>query len=247
MSALQTQADILAHFADWPLDENWQNYLKVQSKRYLFLCQQVDSLMGQIRSEIAAESVRILDIGPRFESEILRQLYPEVTIHTLGFDEHMFQARSGEKHHVFDLNECKSPHKWPQIGTCNLIIMAEVVEHLYTAPTWILKWIRSLMTHNSFLIIQTPNACALGKRLRMLRGQHPYQLLREDDYPGHFREYTKNELIELGRQSRLKVVETSMNNYFDSGSIKDKIYNGVCDLLPGEFREGITMIFKKAD
>ena len=94
--------------------------------------------------------------------------------------------------------------------------MAEVIEHLYTAPKLVLSFLRALLTDRGVLIIQTPNAAALHKRAELLLGRNPYELIRETtNDPGHFREYTKKELIRIAEDAGLTVDRWLAGNYFD--------------------------------
>ena len=77
--------------------------------------------------------------------------------------------------------------------------MAEVIEHLYTAPEIVLKCIKKIIKQNGYFIIQTPNAASLSKRMKlMFQGRNPYEMIRVDhNNPGHFREYTVDELEKI--------------------------------------------------
>ena len=57
-----------------------------------------------------------------------------------------------------------------------LIIMAEVIEHLYTSPSLVPGLLQSLLRPGGLLIVQTPNALAIGRRFKMLLGRHPFEL-----------------------------------------------------------------------
>ena len=90
----------------------------------------------------------------------------------------------------FDLNDAQYRERWIRTPPIHLAVMAEVLEHLYTAPTLVLGFAYSLMEPGGILIVETPNAASLKKRLRLLVGRHPYEMIRENAVnPGHFRPF----------------------------------------------------------
>jgi hypothetical protein len=123
----------------------------------------------------------------------------------------------------------------------DLIVFAETIEHLYTSPKLILNFLRNFMrTESGVLIIQTPNAVSLSKRREMLRGINPFELIRENRYnPGHFREYTMEELIGYGTQAGLKVYRKEFCDYWQPRDRLDRLLAKV----HASFREGITISF----
>lgn len=96
-----------------------------------------------------------------------------------------------------------------------LIVFAEVIEHLYTAPELTLFVLSQLLEPGSRMIIQTPNACALHKRLKLLFGIHPYQRISINNRnPAHYREYTKGELIDIIQVVGLGLISHEYKDYF---------------------------------
>jgi hypothetical protein len=136
--------------------------------------------------------------------------------------------------------------------------MAEVLEHLYTAPRLVLDFVRRLLVAGGCLVLQTPNAASLPKRLKLLFGRNPFEMIRTDPQnPGHFREYTRKELQSLAAISGFRIEDCAMSFYFDArfahhesgetagrqsilGSVKNVTYR----LLPSPLREGITMVWR---
>jgi hypothetical protein len=91
-----------------------------------------------------------------------------------------------------------------------------VIEHLYTSPKLVLGFLRRLVSPSGVLLIQTPNAVSLTKRVKLLAGAHPYEKIRETARnPGHFREYTAGELREYAAASGFEVLHCRHYNYFD--------------------------------
>lgn len=189
---------------------------------------------------------RILDIGPSYQTMLLEKIFPEAQIDTLGFFDKRY-ALNGQTHHIhFDLNDTYDREKWPDLSAdkYDIIVMLEVIEHLYTSPRLVFDFLGNILHPHGFLVIQTPNAVSLGKRMTMLKGKNPYELIRETrTNPGHFREYTKKEMCRLAEAAGLEVDQIYMVNYFNIGGWLSKISN----FLPGSLRDGATYIFRKKD
>jgi len=95
------------------------------------------------------------------------------------------------------------------------VVFAETIEHLTTAPELVLAGLADVLRPGGFLVCQTPNAAALHKRLKLLFGYNPYERIRVDPTnPGHFREYTRAELFEIGRIVGLEIVLHFYKDYF---------------------------------
>lgn len=88
-----------------------------------------------------------------------------------------------------------------------------MLEHLWVAPEFVLAFLKHLLTDNGILICTTPNAADISKRIRLTFGQNPYERLRLYTVnSGHIREYTFQELSEVGRRIGLGCVSHSSFN-----------------------------------
>ncbi|MCC6181328.1 MAG: methyltransferase domain-containing protein [Bacteroidia bacterium] len=191
------------------------DYIAYSKKRF-------DFVLNTCKRIKPDKKTRVLDIGRSYLSYLLADYYDEVT--TLGFalGDHGYSHEYNEKnklhepksHIVFDLNDAQV------VGTINtdykfdLIVFAEVIEHLHTAPEIVLNFLKNILSENGMIVLQTPNATALPKRLRLLRGINPYERIRIiKSNPGHFREYTKQELIEIGHIVNLDIIYHSYDNF----------------------------------
>jgi trans-aconitate methyltransferase len=201
---------------------------------------------------------RVLDIGLSPFTRILRSRV-NAPIDTLGLE--LTSAMAGDRHVPFDLNALAdglAPQ--PPLPAYSVIVFAEVLEHLHVAPIVPLRFLREHLEPGGVLIVQTPNAASLGKRVKLLAGRNPYELIREDrGNPGHFREYTLAELQEFARQASLAVAAVDRRYYFDArfahhgvdgtavaerpvlGAIKNAVYSA----LPPFLREGLTVVMRK--
>jgi hypothetical protein len=206
-----------------------QVYLRTHDARYRLLLELVAEL----------GPTRILVAGPSYESVLLRETIPEATVNTLGWHDARFPLREGERHTEVDLND----GDYPELERHDVVVCAEVIEHLHVAPGPVLRFLATGLEPDGELILQTPNATALPKRLRMLIGRNPYDPIRETaGNPGHFHEFTTRELLTVVEAAGLEVTRWLTANYFDHGSRKNRAYRALGPVMPSTLREGITVV-----
>lgn len=213
-------------------------------------------LIDILRPYAQRSDARILDVGPSPLTPLLsREL--RLPVETLGlepeeFDPHLPQGR----HYRFDLNNTQYRERWRQnLGPYDIVVFAEVVEHLYTAPDLVLAYLRQLLAPGGILLLQTPNAAALRKRLKLALGVNPFERIRLDrSNPGHFREYTLAELLDILTRAEFTIEQTWMKYYFDAAyerhergderpsKFKGGLKNFLYRLLPPSLQEGITIV-----
>ncbi len=213
-------------------------------------------LVDTVRLYATRPGCRLLDIGAsRLTSLLATELNVEVDCLGLDADGQIHDTR----HHRFDLNDAQDRSRWrTDIGPYDIIVFAEVIEHLYTAPELVLAYLKDLLVPGGVLLVQTPNAVALRKRAKLLLGRNPFERIRTDrSNPGHFREYTLSELREILLGAGFAIDRVWMKYYFDaryarhdagdepashlSGSIKNTLYR----FLPGSLQEGITIAARR--
>jgi hypothetical protein len=206
-----------------------QVYLRTHEARYRVLIELVAELAPR----------RILVVGPSYERVLLGEAFPGVTVNTLGWYDHRFPRGEGEQHTEFDLNEID----YPTLERHDVVVCAEVIEHLHVALVPVLRFLATGLEPDGRLILQTPNATALPKRLRMMLGRNPYDPIREErGNPGHFHEHTVGELLDAVEAAGLEVTRWLTANYFDHGSRKNRVYRALGPVLPRTLREGITVV-----
>jgi SAM-dependent methyltransferase len=251
---LEVPGDVRAYFADWQrradpalaaeLDTEARVYLAYHARRYLHLVRTIDAVL---RERGRFERPRLLDVGPNYQTELLRAAHPGGTVDTLGFAHPSFPPGHGERHVHFDLNDASRHDRWPEAPGHDVVVMAEVIEHLHTSPVTVLQCVSTWLGPGGVVVIQTPNACALHKRLRMLAGRNPYEPIRGTrDNPGHFHEYTSSELYEAAAAAGLRVLRCDVTNYFEPATPGARLYNEAGRLLPASLRHGITICLERA-
>lgn len=194
----------------------------------------------------------VLDVGRSEFSYRLATHYSYVV--TLGFplkgkqfghNERREGGREPDCHITFDLNRSREMDI-PCGERFDLIVFAEVIEHLHTAPEFALHALAELLKPHGYLLCQTPNAVNISNRLKMLAGRNPFERIRvQVANPGHFREYTRAELIDIGRIAELTTVQHRFANYF---AIRGPLWR--LRLLGGiipSLRHGQTIVYRRKD
>ena len=239
--AILKQVEILAKNQG----EGSLEYFNYHKKRYIFDAYLLDDLTSKTHLN-QVDKIKLLDIGPSFQTHIFYRLFPRISIDLLVKEHENLEYKSIANRFIkFDLNESINPEKWFQPeSNYDVITMLEVIEHLYTQPQQVLKFLSTLLKPKGFIIIQTPNAVSLPYRLRMLIGKNPFMLIN-DTRDGHYREYTRAELLKIGISAGFCPHQVILNNIMATGSLSSKIFDSVSIILPQDLRKNITMIFQK--
>jgi SAM-dependent methyltransferase len=219
-----TLADVrrIADPTDYVLSPTEREYVQYHGRRLVAILRLVERF---VRERIAQRGrpVKLLDVGPHFLTRCLHDLFgKDVEIHTLGYRHPGLVAESMvARHHQYDLDQAQRRELWLRCEGHDLIVMAEVIEHLHTSPNLVLQFMRSLLRDGGVLIVQTPNAVSLQRRLGVLWGRNPYDLIRDDTLnPGHFREYTAAELTQYCRSNGLQDVVTIKQSYWPTTALR---------------------------
>jgi hypothetical protein len=219
-------------------------YWNYSKQRFIFQT----ALVGRFIEQASAngETPRILDIGPSFQTLLLHRLWGDrIHLDTFGFTDPKFPPPGQGKHLPFDLNDAYYPDRWLRVDPYNVIVMFEVIEHLYTSPIQVLRYLHTLCAGGGYLFISNPNAVALQHRIKMLLGKHPYERIRENrDNPGHYRENTRDELSEMGTEAGFSVQEIHMQNLTSSGALASQIFKFCSRFMPPTLRKDVTIVFQ---
>jgi len=226
------------------------NYLEYHRQRFQYVLEKCRELCPDPGAEV-------LDIGRSHLSRMLLQNYTSVTTLGLPLSEReqfgheagwgALDGKSYAGHIVFDLNDAQTIERIDTDRTFDLIVFAETIEHLHTAPELVLGLLANLLAPGGLILCQTPNATALPRRVMMLLGRNPYELLRINaGNRGHIREYTRAELVAIGRRAGLATVSHQYRDYFRviGGLAKKTVLKTVAALIPPLAR-GQTIVYKR--
>lgn len=250
------EKQVIARFNDLDLDKEAQEYLAFNARRYARLLDETIKAVAQPDGNTR----RMLDVGPSFFTQLLCDQFPNDSILSLGIDHATSRgghwpttlALEGVTFHPYDLRQCHDPSTWPALPPIDLIIFSEVLEHLYVSPVHVLSCFRSLLAPGGHLLLTTPNAATLPKRLRFaLLGKNPIPLFRENgENPGHYREYSQAELRQVGEKAGLEVIWAQIHN--DSYALelekyhtpKGRLIRALSDFAPESMREVHHVLYR---
>ena len=257
--AAPSEDAIRALFADGPILGAHNPYLAVHAQRIGFLIGKLGPHIRAIAHRKQAPT-QVLDVGAGHLTQAMAHYFAnDIIVDTLGLNiDPVVFGDVIRRVITFDLNDAQFQDLWPDPVLHDVVVMAEVLEHLHTAPRLVLDCLGTFLAPGGVFVLQTPNAVELGKRLAMLKGRNPFEPIRETiDNPGHFREYTPVELTQLFSASGYQVEEMYLSNYWSSsvraaaketgsspGHLKARILTAVSDWIPS-CREGVTVFARK--
>jgi len=136
-------------------------------------------------------------------------------------------------------------------------LMLDVIEHLHESPRGLLNRMISSVRPRGLLVLETPNATSLAKRLWMLFGKSSQVRLdflfwNIGEYRSHIREYTEPELRKVLEYENMDVVASRMLN-LTLGSVEAKgtlaraliaVYDAVSFVYP-RFRDTILVVGRR--
>jgi SAM-dependent methyltransferase len=223
-------------------DDEEQAYVDLHSRRFAFLLNLLGGEFARVGGS-REHPASFLDIGPHVMTGLIDRFFGDrIYIETLGWENpRLYYDRSHVRRHVqFDLNDADDRTRWPEATEHDVVLMAEVIEHLYTAPEQVLACLRRFVRPGGAFIIGTPNAVALPHRLKLVTGVQPYERIRLDR-TGHFREYTAGELAEFAHTTGFRVRSTTFHEFMPSRS---RLVRGVTRCVP-TLRRMMTVILER--
>lgn len=229
------KSDIVQIFSEMELLPQEALYLDSQAERIAYTINVIKNFCNTV------SVMNILDVGPHFLTRCIKEFITNVKISTLGYSYEKFMPSSFVNEHItFNLNDCDQSNHVKFQQPFDLIVFSEIIEHLTTSPTIIFQFLKKFIRPGGGLLIQTPNATALWKRILLLRGCCPYEQIREDkSNPGHFREYTLAEIMQFGISCGFTPLHFEYCNYWPS---KEWYYRLLEKHYPS-LRGGITVLF----
>lgn len=166
----------------------------------------------------ASGRIKILEIGVSEFSGFYKSLWPEVELHTadrphnenyIGFTSGACQRISACSHHFeIDLNSPESlaeEFRPEAMADYDIIVFAEVLEHLVVNPVELLAGLVSLLKSSGQLYLTTPNFFSWRKMQMIARRENPQQVYPagDDNWDAHFhhREFSVKELLSQVQQA----------------------------------------------
>jgi hypothetical protein len=219
--------------------EEARAYKRYHERRFALLCETVTRL-------VPGPAARILDVGPNLQTAMLRRTLPSARVDTMGFAHPAVPPRESETHIELDLNDAVRDGSARGEAHYDLVVLAEVIEHLQVPGELVLAYFGGRLRPAGVLLVQTPNAVALHKRLRMLVGISPFEPIRlARDNPGHVHEYTLAELDAAARRAGLSPAGAITANYFGGRTRPARAYAALGRVLPPSLRHGITAWYER--
>ena len=197
-----------------------------------------------------SNNLRLYGAGLRASDEFVNYMEKEckAIIHEVNLDPTNPDLISRNFNSLIPLND----------GTIDYIYAGEIIEHL-TNPEWMLKESYRVLKPGGRIIITTPNITRIGNIFRLLAGRSTYERLTpvgaqdpQDEYRGHFREYSLKELDEMvGRQGFSVIIGIHYNCHVTEMVVKNWTRNiidltkTIFSIIP-HFRDDIFLVVIKS-
>lgn len=180
-------------------------------------------------SEIVSGKKNILDVGndKPFLSWILRKSEPEANFTTISFEV------VGNPYETFAIDiETEAFNLGSECY--DLILLAEVIEHLWRNPSNVIFEINQCISPEGQLYLTTPNACELHAIVNILWGNNPNQ--RQQYFrtleSGHLHLWTISELTTLLREHGLLVERVSTPSPYQYTDVKNEVASFAAKVSP---------------
>jgi ubiquinone/menaquinone biosynthesis C-methylase UbiE len=165
----------------------WPGYMSAQEYRFREILASMPS---------CPTGIKMLDIGTTPFTCFIKKIYPHYEVSTLDISDHTEDWFRDEDVQFRICNVATQPIPFED-DYFDVVIFTEVLEHLPTPPSAVLKEVRRVLrTGGGELILSIPNIAALHSRLGLLFGITPLADpdLQFGDVRGHLHEYTMKEI-----------------------------------------------------
>jgi 2-polyprenyl-3-methyl-5-hydroxy-6-metoxy-1,4-benzoquinol methylase len=182
---------------------------------------------------------RALDVssGIGFVPVILRRLGLDVIATERDPSLARFARQSGTEVLRFEIGKDRLPL---DTGTLDLLVLAEVLEHLKLPPSSTIRNLSAMLRPGGTLLLTTPNIARLAHIEALAAGENFLERFPEDlptgadptDYVEHVREYSVRELVEAVEEAGLGVEEVLMTGWGEAGYqlLPNPFVNEICVL-----------------
>lgn len=162
---------------------------------------------------------KIIDIGTGIG--IMPLALKFLGFESCGVDKHIFSVKESERiKKIWQKNNLKiykldlaKKQKLSKLGTFDIVLSSSTIEHI-KSPRIFLENMKSLLKPKGLLLLLTPNAAFISKRIRFLFGFSPFCELKkffasdEESFGGHWREYTLKELKQICLWAGFKILKS---------------------------------------
>jgi len=186
----------------------------------------------KLLSSVGLTNKKIVDVGTGIGivPATLKKMDPSVQ--AVGLDRYIFPDSNSKMFGIPEIETLKKIWKKSGIEILNadiydsnipekvrgadILLNEATIEHVKDPKRFLLAC-RTLLKDGGYLLISTPNCATLLKRLRFLFGKSPYWPIEsffEDGelFTGHWREYTRKELVSMCETAGFEVLETYTKN-----------------------------------
>lgn len=178
-------------------------YGEEHKRRFYELCNALGVMIAGV------ERPRLLEIGVSNFSGMYQKLYPQLVMDALdrpvpvdyaGFTPaRIKQATNAERVYSVDLNRPAVDVLIDCAGQYDVVLFAEVLEHLTVHPVELFRALLGLLKPHGMLYVTTPNFFRYENRLKIERWENPQQIYPQADgnwdLHHHYREYGHRELL----------------------------------------------------
>lgn len=135
----------------------------------------------------------------------------------------------------------------------DLIVLAEVLEHLPRPPPTVLAELAALLEPGGHLVLTTPNLFRLRNVIRMVRGQpmlDPFNEPRPEAPLGHFVEYSLPHVVDYVQRAGLSIVHADLEQLSTGGTTRAarwarRLSRGLTTLVP-RLRDNLVVVARRA-
>lgn len=215
------------------LDEGEKNYFAEQQGRYRFTLHYLKEKTrpGQILLDVGSHALHFGMVARSLELEVW------------GADIERFacdpviqkrQTRFGIRDiRVCDLSRVDLPY---EDAFFDVLSFSETLEHLNFNPLPVIMEFHRVLKPGGLVVVTTPNALRLGKRLSFLAGRSVFAdletLCKGDAYSVHFREYSLRELCNLLEWGGFVIVQRQTRYLYPSAGVRKLAKRTIETLIP---------------
>lgn len=124
----------------------------------------------------------------------------------------------------------------PQLKTFDLIILSDIIEHLFSPPQ-VIKKLLPYLSPTGKMLISTPNFLYWGNRINFLLGKFKYEQIGPFE-EGHIRFFTYSSLRQLLEEAGLTI---DTNNHLAAGAVSKHLVK----FFPSFFAYHFIVLCKK--